>query len=78
MGERSPAKDALAKAIIYGGTSAAQFLVCTAGVAAGFVDKDVAKGMSKMASKLNPHYKRKAWEKYQRTGDIWTMFDADD
>lgn len=78
MEERSPAKDALAKAIIYGGTSAVQFLVCTAGVAAGFVDRATAMGLSKMASKLGPSYKRRAWEKYQQTGDIWTMFDADD
>lgn len=77
MSERSKAKDMLAWTIIYGGTSAVQLLISVGGVAAGLIDKGSAKAFSKMASKLGPYYKKQAWNKYQRTGDIWTMFDAD-
>lgn len=72
---RSQAKDALAWTILHGGYAAAKFALTTAAVAAGLIDKHVARQLSKTIAKMSPHLKRKAWNHYERTGNIWEMIE---
>lgn len=72
---RNKAKDALAWAILYGGTAAAKFAICTVGVAAGFVDRGTAKQVTIFVAKMTPQMKKSAWEVYTQTGNIGAMID---
>ena len=70
---RNKTKDALAWTILHGGTAAAKFAICTVAVAAGFLDRATAKNVNKLASKMLPHQKEKAWKVYTETGSIAKM-----
>lgn len=73
---RNKAKDILAWTLLYGGTAAAQFAICTVAVAAGFVDKYAARNLSKYVSKVGPKLKKEAYDVYLETGSIVKMLDA--
>lgn len=70
---QSKAKDALAWTILHGGWLAAKTALTTGAVAAGLMDKSAARQLTRMLAKMGPHYKRKAWEHYEKTGNIWEM-----
>ena len=72
---RNKAKDALAWTILYGGTAAAKFAICTLAVSAGLIDKGRAKMFTKMYYKIGPQMKRSAWAAYERSGSIVKMLD---
>ena len=71
---RSPAKDALAKTIIWGGFAAAKFAICTAGLAVGLVDKYMARDVVKYMAKCGPQEKQRLWRVYEETGSIAEIF----
>jgi len=72
---RSPAKDALAKAILYGGWAAAKSVLRTLAVGTSVIDKATGKQLYKMACRMEPHMKKKAWEHYEKTGNILEMIE---
>lgn len=73
---RNKAKDTFAWTILYGGTAAAKFAICTVGVAAGFVDKGASVYIQKTIGKMGPKIKKQAWDVYLETGSIKEMFDS--
>lgn len=68
-------KDKAAWALIYGGSSIAQWAIIAAAIASGFIDKTAARTMGKVASKMTPHLKDCAWRKYKETGSIADAFE---
>lgn len=72
--ERSRAKDAFAKAILWGGFAAAKFAICTLAVEVGLIDANTANYLSKYISKLSHKEKQRLWQVYEESGSIGAIF----
>lgn len=71
---RTPAKDILARAIIWGGYAGAKFVLFTLAVSAGLIDRSTAQGFAKITARLEPHEKKRLWKAYEETGSIMEIF----
>jgi hypothetical protein len=73
MPNRSEVKDALAKAIIYGGPTVVIWSAIAAAVAAHVISPTVGKNLHRQVSRMMPRaasIKKRAWDRYCNTGSI--------
>lgn len=75
--QRSKAQDAIAWSIIYGGSAIVQMGFFAAAVSVGLVSPSVARSMQSNPAIRNAtgSAKKKAWNKYKETGDLFRAID---